>query len=384
MLPLFTLEEYLLAHEHKAELSFCSSGVDSLTLKTLLALADPDSLRRWETLQLGYSTPQGAPLLRAEIANQYANLPADGVMLFSGACEAIFCAMQALLTPSDHAVVITPCYQSLKSVAASICPVTEVPLRFEDNWQLDVSSIEAAMRPDTHMIIVNFPNNPTGAIPDLQTFQALVELARRHNAYLFSDEVYQLMELDPADRLPAAVDCYEKGLSVGSLSKVYGLPGLRVGWLATRDTSVISKLLSFRHYATICENTPGETLALMALRARNAIVANHMAQLRTQFQQFQVWMTAHADTFEWVPPKAGCLAFPRLRQGSADRFAMELLTQEKVLLLPGSLYETPGEFLRFGFGNQNLPESLHRLERFLAASSISRQPDESQSQTGCR
>lgn len=366
MLPLFNLEEYLLQHEHKAEISLCSSGLDSLSLSDLLSLAPPDSLSHWETLKLGYSTPQGLPSLRETIARHYRSLSADQVMIFSGACEAIYIGIQALLQPGDHAVVVTPCYQSLKSVAASICDVTEVPLLFEECWQFYPERVQEALRPNTRLIVINFPNNPTGALPDRNTIQALIEIARKQGIWIFSDEVYRLMEFNSEDRLPPMASLYEKGISVGSMSKAYGLPGLRIGWIVTPDQAIMAQLLSLRHYVTICPNTASETLALMALQASDSLLENNLAHLRENFKVFAAFMATHADPFQWVPPKAGCLAYPQLLTGeSAEAFSLNLLEKTKTLVLPGSLYGTPGSFIRLGFGSRSLPAALSRLAHYV-------------------
>lgn len=368
MLPLFKLEEYLFEHEHKAEISLCGSGLDRLAINDLLAMADANSLAMWESLGLGYSTPQGLPMLRGAIAAQYGSVSAEDIMVFSGACEAIYIGMRALLNPADHVIVVTPCYQSLKSVAASVCEVTEVPLRFEERWRFHPERIQAEIRPNTRMIVINFPNNPTGALPTLSELQALVEIARAHDLWIFADEVYRLMEFAPADRLPPIADLYEKGLSVSSMSKAYGLPGLRIGWLATQDQTVISRLLSLRHYLTICPNTASEVLALMAIRAQDRILAANLTKMRENYGIFSQWMERHSRQLEWVPPKGGCLAYPRLINGqNAEQFSLELLAREKVLVLPGSLYDSPGEHLRLGFGSATLPEALSRFSRALTA-----------------
>ena len=371
MLPLFKLEEYLFTHEHQAEISLCSSGLDSLSLANLLEYADADQLNSWNASRLGYSTPQGSPELRELIARQYQAIASNGVMVFNGACEAIYCAMRALLSPEDHVIVVTPCYQSLKSVAASVCETTELPLRFEEGWRFNPMHVQDLIRPNTRMIVINFPNNPTGALPELKDVQSLIEIARKQNAWIFSDEVYRLMELNPADRLPPIADLYEKGLSVSSLSKAYGLPGLRIGWLATRDQDVISKLISLRHYLTICPNTTSENLAQIALSAQGAILETNLDLLRTNYQLLHALMSQHANLLSWIPPKAGCLGYIKLLNGqNADQFALDLLKTEKVLVLPGSLYDTSGPFLRMGFGSRALPEALSRLSRFLQASFI--------------
>jgi aspartate/methionine/tyrosine aminotransferase len=367
MLPLFKLEEYLFNYERQAEISLCASGLDSMPLANLWTHANPEQLKNWETMRLGYATPQGSPPLRALIASQYApSIQPNGVMVFNGACEAIYCAMQALLQPSDHVIVVTPCYQSLKSIAASISQVTEVPLLFEEQWQFNPTAIQQAIRPNTRMIVVNFPNNPTGALPNISDIQVLIAMARQQNAWIFSDEVYRHMELNPQDRLPPIGEIYEKGLSVSSLSKAYGLPGLRIGWLATQDQTVISKLLSLRHYLTICPNTSSEILAHIALSAQEPILENHLSRLRARYQTFRQFINQHPTHLSWIPPKAGCLSYIQLLGGQdANQFALDFLNAKKVLVLPGSLYDSPGSFLRMGFGSHTLPEALSRLSEFL-------------------
>jgi aspartate/methionine/tyrosine aminotransferase len=370
MLPLFKLEEYLFNHEHQAEISLCSSGLDSLPLERLWAHASPEQFNHWETLHLGYATPQGSPPLRGLIASQYQeSIQPNGVMVFNGACEAIYCAMQALLQPSDHVIVVTPCYQSLKSIAASISQVTEIPLLFEEQWQFNPTGVQKAIRPNTRMIVINFPNNPTGALPNISDMQALIAIARQQNAWIFSDEVYRHLELNPEDRLPPIAELYEKGLSVSSLSKAYGLPGLRIGWLASQDQTVISKLLSLRHYLSICPNTSSEVMAQIALSAQGAILENHLSLLKAQYQTFCQFINQHPEHLGWIPPKAGCLSYIQLLRGqNANEFALNFLKAKKVLVLPGSLYDSPGEFLRMGFGSHTLPEALSRLSEFLETS----------------
>ncbi len=242
----------------------------------------------------------------------------------------------------------------------------------EPGWRVDLAAVEAAIRPNTKMLVMNFPNNPTGAIPDRFTFFALIELARKHDLYLLSDEVYRLMEQNPADRLPPMVEVYERGLSIASMSKPYGLPGLRIGWLACRDPEILEQALSHKHYLSICPNTPGEVLALMALRAQGRILETNRAIMRMNLESMDTFFRNHADVFAWQRPQGGCLGFPRLLTGeSADAFALRLLEAEQVLVLPGSLYLWEGDHLRVSFARRSMPEALARLERFLKTEAVS-------------
>ena len=380
-LPPFALEQYLLQHEHKAELSLCSSGLDSLTLAELLAVSDADTLALWERQALGYSEPQGDLRLREEIGLQYDGLPAHLVALFTGAAEAILCGLSALLTPQDHAIVITPCYQSLKSVPASICAITEIPLQILDHvWTLDLEALRQAIQPNTRVLVINFPNNPTGALPSDAVRQELITLAREYDLYIFCDEVYRGLEREGIPPWPPMVTAYEKGISVGSLSKLYAMPGVRCGWLACRDQSVLDKAVGLKHYTSICNNGPGELLALMALRAQSVLIPHNRAVLAPRFELMRQFLARHASLFDWVAPQGGCLVFPRLnrkfcavhgpegegvRSGVAERFALDLLTVEKVLILPGQLYDFPGEALRLSFASKTLQQALERVDRFI-------------------
>lgn len=374
-IPVFILENYLLQHEHKAEFSLCNSGLDSLSLSELLSLADEETLTVWEQQSLGYSEPQGHPWLREAINALYTSLSqdsVDGVVTFAGASEAIFCGLQALLNPGDHCIVVTPCYQSLKSVPESICETSLVALQpLDGEWRLDLDQIREAIRPNTRALVMNFPNNPTGALPDRAVLDELIALARAFDLYIFSDEVYRGLELpleiSNAQPWPPLVDVYEKGISVGSLSKLYAMPGVRVGWLASRDLDFMDRVTGLKHYTTICNNSSGELLGVMALRASDALLARNTDVLMERYGLMQDFLNRHVDLFEWIPPRAGCLVFPRLKQGlGAETFALDLLHENKVLVLPGQVYDFPGEYLRLSYAGKTLPQALQGVDTFIA------------------
>jgi aspartate/methionine/tyrosine aminotransferase len=366
-IPIFALENYLLQHEYKAEFSLCNSGLDSLTLTELLAVCDSETRTLWEEQSLGYSEPQGHPLLREELAALYQDLPVDSVVTFAGASEAIFCGLQALLSADDHCIVVTPCYQSLKSVPESICATTTVSLQpVAGQWQLDVESIREAIQPNTRVLVMNFPNNPTGALPEQDVLDEIIALAREFDLYIFSDEVYRGLEHPGVAPWPPLVDVYEKGISVGSLSKLYAMPGVRIGWLASCDEAFMDAVTNLKHYTTICNNSSGELLGVMALRAKQEVLSRNRAVLMPRYTLLKDFLEAQADWFEWIPPRAGCLIFPRLKRGlNAERFALELLDEQKVIVVPGQVYDFPGEYLRLSYAGKTLPEALQRLGSFI-------------------
>lgn len=368
-IPDFKLERYFARYEFSAPYLLCSSDIEGWRMNDLLALADPDARARWEGLTLGYTESTGLPALRKEIAGLYPGLAADDVLTFAGAQEAVFVLMNVLLGPGTHAVVTWPGYQSLYEVArATGAEVTLLPLREEDGWALDMDALRRELRPDTRLLVVNFPHNPTGALPDRATFDALCALADERGIHLLSDEVYRLLEYDARDTLPSAAEHTPRGISLGVMSKALGLAGLRVGWLACRDADVLRRCMAFKDYTTICNSAPSEVLSLIALRAKARVLARSRDILTANLALLDAFFARHADTFRWVRPRAGSVAFPRLlRDTPVARFAEELVQREGVLLLPGDVYDFPGNHFRLGLGRLNLPDALARLERYVIA-----------------
>ncbi len=365
----FKLERYFARYEFAAPYLLSSSDVEALRLPELLALADPASRALWDDLGLGYTESAGHPLLRREIAGLYDRIAPDETLVFSGAEEAIFALLNVTLGAGDHAVVTWPAYQSLHEVARGTgAEVTLLPLRAEEGWALDLATLRAAIRPNTRLIVANFPHNPTGALPDAATFAGLLDVARECGAWLLSDEVYRLLEYDPADRLPAAADRYERSISLGVMSKAFALAGLRIGWVATRDAELLRRLQAFKDYLTICNSAPSEILALIALRSRETVLARSMGIIGRNLAEVDAFFARWPNRFAWTRPRVGPIGFPQLLGGdSIDRFAADLVAAEGVMLLPGSVYGAPGEHFRLGFARHNLPDALERLQRFCEA-----------------
>lgn len=376
-LPEFALEAYFARWEFTARHNLCASDMESLTLTDLLALGTPQQREAWDRLWLGYTETAGAPSLRAAIAGMYAGLEADEIAVTVGAGEAIFQSVRALLGPDDHAVTLIPNYQSLEAVAASVCAVTGVPLdpapESDYGWSLDPDRIAAALRPNTKLIILNVPHNPTGYLPPRPVFDAIVGLARSRGIWILADEVYRGLERREEERLPPAVEIYERALSVGVLSKTYGLPGLRLGWVACRDRELLRRIVRQKDYTTLCAPAPSEALGEMAIGARNHLVARSRALVARNLPLLNDFFARHANRFEWQVPAAGCIGFPRyLGEEGVDAFADNLVERSGVLLLPARVYRSalgpvPADRFRIGFGRADLPEALAALEAHLSA-----------------
>lgn len=365
----FALERYFARWEFNVTHLLCASDMEPVKMAHLLAFADDECRALWEKLSLGYTEAPGHPLLRREIAGLYETVGPEGVLTFAGAEEAIFVLANALLSPGDHAVCFWPAYQSLVEVARGCgAEVTRVPLREEDGWAPDVDALRAAVRPNTRIVIANFPHNPTGAHCPPEAFAAILDIAREAGAYLLSDEVYRFLEHDPAALLPAAADRYEKAISVGVMSKAFGLAGLRVGWMATRDGDALRAAAAFKDYTSICNAAPSEILALIALRSREVLMQRSRGLLRRNFARVEEFLAKNAEHVAWTRPAAGCTAFPRLTIPgvSVEALALEAAKRDGVLLLPGSVYgaEFAGHF-RFGFGRADLYLALDEFGKCL-------------------
>ena len=372
MLPDFRLETYFSRWEFRARFNLAGSDVESMRVDELLALAEPDDLETWRELRLGYTETFGSPTLRRAIADTYRVVDDDHVLCFAGAQEGIFCAMHALLGPSDHVIVVVPNYQSTEEVPLSICAVTGVELENVDGtWKLDLDNVRAAVRPNTKLISMNFPNNPTGAVIDRATFDGIIALAAERGIYVFSDEVYRGLEREQERMLPNAADVYARALSLGVMSKAYGLPGLRIGWIACQDSGVLSRLERMKHYTSICNAGPSEVLATIALKAGDTILDRNRALVRENAGRVTEFMGRHPDLFDWHEPDGGCIAFPRyLGAEGVDEFCRASVEESGVLLLPNSVYQSrvspvPSDRFRIGFGRRNLPEALAALDEHL-------------------
>ncbi len=364
----FALERYFARWEFAVEHLLCASDVEGWGMADLLALADPEARALWDGLRLGYTESTGHPLLRAEIASLYETVEAADVLVFAGAKEAIFCLSHALVGPGDHAIVTWPGYQSLYEVARSAgADVTLYELHESDGWALDVDRIRRSLRPETRLVVVNAPHNPTGMLPTHAEWRALTALCDEAGVHLLADEVYRYLEVDPADKLTAGCDALGRGVSLGVMSKSFAMAGLRIGWLATRDRDLLARCAAVKDYTTICSSAPSEVLALIGLRAHDRVIARSRAIVEGNLARLDAFFAAWAGTFDWVRPRGGSIGFPRLdADGPIDAFVAELVEAEGVLLIPGSVFGHPGNHFRIGFGRTDLPVALDRLDAFAA------------------
>lgn len=362
----FKLEVYLDKHEFSAPYLLTQSDCESMSIKELLGF-EKDAEERFLNSRLGYTKVSGNPELRKVISELYTAMNPKNIIVHAGAQEPIFNFMNVLLDKGDHVISQFPTYQSLFEVANAIgCEVSKWTIEQSENgWVADINKLEQLIQPNTKLIVLNSPNNPTGYTLKKEEIEAIADLARRHDLYVFCDEVYKGLELDGVKR-PWFADYYEKGVSLGVMSKAYGLAGLRIGWVATRDMELIEKLIKMKHYTSICSSGPSEFLSVVALKHSDKILARNVRIIEDNLKIAEEFFNRYPDLFEFHRPMAGPVAFVKLNiTAPIEVFCEALIGEKGVLLLPSDIYSYQGQYFRMGFGRKNFPESLAKFEEHL-------------------
>jgi len=364
MLPDFKLERFFARHEFSARYLLCASDCESMSIGELLDF-EPDAAAKFRELPLRYTESTGSLTLRGEVARVYQTVEAEDVLMFAGAQEAIYLLLNGMLGPDDHAIVHWPCYQSLFEVAAgSAGQIDRWTADRHNGWSLDIGQLESLLRPNTRAIVINTPHNPTGYLMSQPDWQAMHQMAAARDILVFCDEVYRESEYDPANRLTAGCDMGEHAVSLGVMSKAYGLAGLRIGWIATKNKLVHQRLRSMKDYTSICNSAPGEFLAELGLRHRQRMVDRNLGIIHRNLVMLDAFIDEFGDRFQWHRPRAGAIAFPKLIGQDIDSFCDELLNATGVLLAPGMMFNDAENHFRVGFGRANFGEGLNAMAKW--------------------
>lgn len=362
----FQLERYFAQWEFKAPYLLCPSDCETLSIEELLTLTGT-SLDELMSLRMGYTESQGDLSLREVVAGFYPTLTVEQMLVANAPEEAIFLTMMTLLDPGDRVVVQTPCYQSLFELARYRgCQVQAWPLIETDGgWQMDLERLATLLTPETKLLVINAPHNPTGYLPSLDEFETILGWAEEKGIWLFCDEMYHGLEYEVEHRLPPASTRYERAISLWGMSKTFGLPGLRIGWLALQDENLMERLLSFKDYTTICSSAPSEFLSRIALENADKLIERNLGIIQTNLTLLRDFM-ARRDDFSWREPLAGPIAFARLHRESAAAFCHTTVRGCGVLLAPATVFDFGDQHVRFGLGRRNFGEGLAVLEEYLA------------------
>lgn len=361
----FKLERYFARYEFSAKYLLSSSDCDGFGMTEILEQANEEERAIWDSLKLGYTESEGHPLLKESISGLYQNIQPDQVLVSSPG-EANFILMNTLLEKGDHVICMRPAYQSLYQVVKSLGVELSYWEADPESWFYDPSDLENLVQSNTKLIIVNFPHNPTGAFPKKQEWKAILAIARKQGAYLFADEMYRLLTHSGTEEIPAACDLYEKAISLWGMAKSFGMAGLRIGWLASQDKSILHKVLAFKDYLSICNSAPSEILAMIGLNHKEHFLQLNLKKIEANITHFKDFTERHRKLISFVPPKAGSTAFARLHipESSLD-FSEKLVEESGIMALPAEMFEFGDKHIRVGFGRENFQEILKVLDGYL-------------------
>jgi capreomycidine synthase len=358
------LERWMRDYYFDTDLDLGSSGVEPFSLaqlRHLLGLTIDDL----DAVVLRDSRTLGDEPLREAIAARWGGGCRDGVMVTHGSSEAISLVMHALVRPGDEVVVLDPIYQQLRAIPEALgCRITPWTLRREQRFRPDVEEIDRLLGPKTRLLVLNIPHNPTGMALTAAEEDYIAERAEAHGAYILWDRAF-------ADLLHTPdASCRQRRttreISIGTLSKAYGLPGLRVGWCIA-DPGLIAVLAHLRDYTTLHLSPLVELVARRAIEAADVLLTMHAGQARCNLQTVDDWMATQTEVVEWVRPSGGVCGFPRLLAvADVEGFCRHLARTARVLLVPGSCFGH-ADHVRLGFGGaaDALHEGLQRLSRAL-------------------
>ncbi len=367
----FDLERIQSVWEHDVEINLTESGVSPVSLGELVK--DKDSRSALLAFPLGYSQTNGSLLLRERIAEMYPDTTAENVLMTNGGAEANFLTAWNLFhegRSSDELVVLVPNYMQFYGAWRNLGGRTKTfHLEMRDGkWVPDIEELKSVVSSRTAAIVVCNPNNPTGAIIDNQDMDAIADISEDIGAWLVSDEIYRGVEFG-GEKSPSAFGRTQKVIVTSSLSKVYGLPGVRVGWVVCPDAEKIRELWAYSDYTTICLSQLSDHIASIALnpKIRSTLEDRARDRVKQNWGIMKEWLDAHTDVFTYCPPEAASMCFPRynLDIASVD-LAERLRTEKSVLVAPGAYFGMDG-FLRFGFGYENskLREGLKRIHELI-------------------
>jgi len=360
----FALERLFARWEFTARHLLSSSDCETMSVGELLDLAGVPRAALAD-VSLGYTDSQGDPPLRAAIAASLGVGPDDVVVCAPAEGIALACA--ALLEPGDRVVVQAPCFQSLDELPRHLgCTVERWPVAETDGgWRLDLDRLDALLAPGTKLLVILAPQMPTGQQPTRAEADALFALAAARGVWVFCDEMYRGLEPDASRRLPAAASRGGRVVALGGLSKTYGLPGLRVGWLASRDRGAVEAILRAKDYSTICAPGVDQFLARAAFNVADRLAARSRAIVDENLARARAFVARHADRFAWREPGAGSVAFIRLLGGGAEAFCERAVNEAGVMVVPSTVFDFGDAHIRLGLGRKGFPDALSCLEAWL-------------------
>ncbi len=365
----FVMERMMSKYEKAVDYNLSESGVHPLTLKELFQ-DDPEGMARLTSLEMDYAHANGIPELRRNIAALYPGAGPENVLVTVGAIEANYDILWSLLSAGDEIVVMLPNYMQIWGLAKNLgLSLKTFSLDEKNGWAPDLDGLKKAVTRKTKLIAVCNPNNPTGSILAKKEMDAVVETARRADAWILADEVYAGAERTAGEQTPTFYGLYDKVLAVGSLSKAYGLPGLRVGW-AVGPAEIIDELWARHEYLTLSATMLSNHLAAYALSpgVRPRLIERARGFIRRGYPVLEQWISSHEGVLSAVPPQAAAIAFVKYDlKIPSTQFVERLREEKKVLIVPGDHFGLD-HFVRISYGlpHEYLTPALGRIHDLIA------------------
>jgi aspartate/methionine/tyrosine aminotransferase len=364
----FATEHFFAQYEFTTPYQLCNSDCETITVEELLTMADV-SMEQFGRLSLGYTESLGHPKLREMIAETYFEVKTDDVVILGTPIEGIYLAARAALNPGDEVIVLVPAYDALINMFEHVVGASHVR-KWEfipgvTQWQLDIDRLKELITPRTKMLVVNFPHNPTGYLPTQNQLKELGNIVDENNLILFCDEMYFGLVHSGTPSIKSAADITKRAVVLSGLSKTYGLPGLRTGWLIIPDKELRKNIINWKFYTSICPPAPSEFLAMAAWKVRDQLREKSIAQIEQNLQLANAFFKRWPAIFTWREPMAGSTALVGMNVPSVAAYATQLAEEAGVLILPAVTLGSDDHHMRLGFGRSAFGAALEKFEAYL-------------------
>jgi len=364
----FATEHFFAKHEFSTPYQLCNSDCETVTVDELLMMADIP-VEQFGQLSLGYTESLGHPTLRKMIADTYSDADMEDVVMLGSPIEGIYLTARAALNPGDEVIVLSPAYDALINMFAHVVGEANVHkwefVPGEGEWRLELDDLKHLITPHTKMLVVNFPHNPTGYLPSQGMMNELANMVEEHRLILFCDEIYYGLVNLGISPIKSAADITKQAIVLSGLSKTYGLPGLRTGWLVVQNEELRKDITNWKFYTSICSPAPSEFLAMAAWKAREHLRAKSIAQITQNLKLAEAFFKRWPHQFTWRKPLAGSTALVGMNVLSVTDYAVEMAEKAGVLILPAVNLGGDDQHFRMGFGRAGFGVSLGKFEEYL-------------------
>jgi aspartate/methionine/tyrosine aminotransferase len=368
----FETEQFFARYEFNTPYQLCNSDCESISIAELLSLAG-DSLDNFGRERLVYTESQGSSVLRNSIASMHGNVNADDVIVLGTPVEGIYLAARALLDPGDEVIVLTPAYDALIKMFEHVVGETGVRkwkfIPGETSWDLDLEDLRKLVTPQTKMVVVNFPHNPTGYLPTAQFQESLTAIVEEYGLWLFCDEMYFGLVHSGTPPIRSAAELMKNSIVLSGLSKTFGLPGLRCGWLIVQDETLRDNIMNWKYYTSICPSVPTEYLATAALKVWETLRDRNITRIEQHLKLADAFFERWPGLFTWRPPMAGSTALVGYHVPSVAAVSEKLAQEEGILIQSASMLGSDDQHMRIGLGRDSFAEVLSKFEDWLTRSS---------------